>query len=293
MLSSALQLTPDYRERLTTGRDYHPPFSAEFPAQRITTTHEWQDLVLDQNTQDEIEDIVVWIRHQNTLMIDWMLNKRLKPGYRALFYGTPGTGKTLTACLLGKATNLPVYRVDLSRVVSKYIGETEKNLASLFEHAQDQNWILFFDEADALFGKRSESQSSNDRAANQQIAYLLQRIEDFPGIVILATNQKSYLDEAFGRRFQAMIHFGMPDAEQRLRLWEDCFRDKPYPLAADVDLNTLARDYAVSGGSIINILRYVCLKAVVREPREIRNHDLLRGISKELHKEGKVIDASI
>jgi SpoVK/Ycf46/Vps4 family AAA+-type ATPase len=229
------------------------------------------------------------VQHQDTLMNDWRLRKRLKPGFRTLFYGPPGTGKTLTASLLGKTTGLSVYRIDLSKVVSKYIGETEKNLASLFDYAQNQNWILFFDEADSLFGKRTESRNANDRAANQQISYLLQRIEDFPGVVILATNLRSHLDEAFARRFQSMIHFPMPSVEQRRRLWDDNFKDKPYRLAFDIDLHKLANDYELSGGSIINVLRYACLKAVVRDPQEIRAHDLHYGIRRELHKEGKFL----
>jgi hypothetical protein len=289
-LSSVLQLTPEYLERLTTGCSYHPPFSPEFPAQLLTTLYEWEDLVLDAPTCQEIEDIAAWVRHEHTMMEDWMLKKRIKPGFRSLFYGAPGTGKTLTACLLGRVTGSSVYRIDLSKIVSKYIGETEKNLASLFDQAQHQNWILFFDEADALFGKRTESHSANDRAANQQISYLLQRIEDFPRVVILATNLRSHLDDAFARRFQSMIHFPTPSFEQRLRLWEDNFKDKPYSLAADVDLRRLARDYELPGGGIVNVLRYACLKAVVRTPPEIRAQDLFRGVRNELHKEGKFLN---
>jgi hypothetical protein len=288
-LSSALRLTAEYVERLTTGRAYRPPYSPEFPAQLITTPYEWSDLVLDAPARQEIEDIAAWVRHHDVLMNGWKLSKRLKPGFRSLFYGPPGTGKTMTACLLGKITGLSVYRIDLSKVVSKYIGETEKNLASLFDHAQHQNWILFFDEADSLFGKRTESRNANDRAANQQISYLLQRIEDFPGVAILATNLRTQLDEAFSRRFQSIIRFHMPAAEQRLRLWEDNFKDKPYRLAADVDLGQLARDYELSGGSIINVLRYACLQAVVRTPQTIHAEDLHLGSRKELHKEGKFL----
>lgn len=287
MLSSGLHLTPEYLERLTTGNSYQPPFSAEFPAQRLTTRYEWKDLVLDAQTREAVDDIVAWVRHQDTLMRDWRLGEKLKPGFRSLFYGPPGTGKTLTVSLLGKATGIPVYRIDLSKVVSKYIGETEKNLASLFDHAQLRNWILFFDEADSLFGKRTETRNANDRAANQQISYLLQRIEDFPGIVILATNLRSNLDEAFARRFQTMVAFQMPGERQRLRLWEDCFKDKPYPLADDVDLARIARSYEISGGSIINVLRFACLKAVARTPPEIRLDDLITGITREMHKEGR------
>jgi hypothetical protein len=286
-LASALHLTPEYLERLTTGRAYHPPFSPEFPAQRLTTPYEWEDLVLDAPTQEEVNDIIAWVRYQDILMNDWMLRKRLKPGFRCLFYGPPGTGKTMTASLLGKVTGLSVYQIDLSKVVSKYIGETEKNLASLFDYAQHRNWILFFDEADSLFGKRTESRNANDRAANQQVSYLLQRIESFPGVVILATNLRAHLDEAFARRFQSMIYFPMPNLEQRQRLWDDNFKDKPYRLAANIDLHKMAHDYELSGGGIINVLRYACLKAVLRNSPELHLADLLYGVRKEFHKEGK------
>jgi SpoVK/Ycf46/Vps4 family AAA+-type ATPase len=182
-----------------------------------------------------------------------------------------------------------VYRVDISRVISKWIGETEKNLASLFDHAQHQDWILFFDEADSLFGKRTETRNANDRASNQQISYLLQRIEDFPGVVILATNLRSHLEEAFARRFQSMVHFPLPSVDQRLRLWENSFEGKRFALASDVDLRKLALDHELSGGSIINVLRYACLKAVVRNPPILRNADLVQGVQRELSKEGKFV----
>lgn len=288
-LAATLLVTPDYIERLSTGRPYQPPFSADFPAQRLSTPYEWDDLVLDRSTRDEIEDIVNWVRHEQTLLGEWGLARQLKPGYRALFYGSPGTGKTLTASLLGKSTGRPVYRVDLSKVVSKWVGETEKNLASLFDHAQHQDWILFFDEADSLFGKRTEGRNANDRASNQQVSYLLQRVEDFPGIVILATNLRSHLDEAFARRFQSMIHFALPSPEQRLRLWENSFAAKPFRLAPDVDLRRLAFDHELSGGSIINVLRYACLKAVVRNPPEVGAGDIQQGVHRELNKEGKFL----
>lgn len=290
--SSPLRLTPGFLELLTTGRNWWPPYSAEFPARRIETAYEWGDLVVDEATRGEIEDIVAWVRHQNTLLNDWKLRGRIRPGYRSLFYGPPGTGKSLTAALLGKATGMPVFRIDLSGVISKYIGETEKNLAGLFDRAENQGWILFFDEADSLFGKRTETRNSNDRSANQQISYLLQRIEDFPGVVILASNLRSQIDEAFARRFQSIIHFAMPPFAQRLRLWEEHFRTKPYRLAPDVDLAGLARNHELSGGSIVNVLRYVCLRAVSRGSEEIQAEDLMHAIRAERHKEGQFLAGS-
>jgi DNA polymerase III delta prime subunit len=289
-LSAAILVAPEYVEYLATGRTYHPPFSPEFPAQRITTAYDWDDLVLEHATREDVLEIVGWARHERMLMQGWDLQRRLRPGFRSLFYGPPGTGKSLTAAVLGKITDRPVYRIDLAKTVSKYIGETEKNLASLFDHAQRQSWILFFDEADALFGKRTESHNANDHHANQQIAYLLQRIEDFAGIAILATNMRTHLDQAFARRFQSIILFPMPDVEQRLQLWEGHFRDKPYRLADDVDLRALAQDYELAGGSINNVLRSACLRAASREPPEIRNEDLIAAVRRELHKEGKFVD---
>jgi SpoVK/Ycf46/Vps4 family AAA+-type ATPase len=197
--------------------------SPSFPAQKISTSMDWEDIVLEEYTMTQVNEINTWLKHGNTLMNDWGLDKKIKPGYRALFYGPPGTGKTLTATLLGKAAGRDVYKVDLSMVVSKYIGETEKNLSNIFDTAQYKDWILFFDEADALFGKRTQAESSNDRHANQQTAYLLQRIEDFPGMTILASNLKGNMDEAFSRRFQSVVYFGMPSAAERYLLWNNAF----------------------------------------------------------------------
>lgn len=287
LLSGPLTISREYFFFLTNGHEYKPTFSQEFPAQRISTKLDWEDLVIEPHILDEIMEIWNWIKNQRLIMEEWGLQKLLKPGYRALFYGPPGTGKTLTASLLGKSADLDVYRVDLSKVVSKYIGETEKNLAHVFDQAENKNWILFFDEADALFGKRTSNSDAKDRYANQEVAYLLQRIEDFPGIVILATNLKTNIDEAFARRFQSIIYFPMPHAEQRLQLWRHSFQH--LPLGESVDLSLLAERFELTGGAIINILRYCALAAVERNPPVIQQADILTGIRKELRKEGKTI----
>src|SRR5690606_1665724 len=152
-------------------------------------------------------------------MKDWGMEKRLNPGFRVLFHGPPGTGKTLTASLLGKYTGKEVYKIDLSMVVSKFIGETEKNLANLFDKAENKDWILFFDEADALFGKRTNVRDAHDKYANQEVSFLLQRTETYAGLVILATNFKNNIDDAFARRFQSHIYFPSPAFGERLKIW--------------------------------------------------------------------------
>ena len=286
--SGALMITTEHLNRLTTGVCHKPDYSMNFPAKLITTSLCWDDLVLAPEVLDEIETINAWITHSHTIMKEWGMEKAIKPGYRSLFYGPPGTGKTLTATLIGASVGADVYRIDLSMVVSKYIGETEKNLANVFDQAENKNWILFFDEADALFGTRTQTSSSNDRYANQEISYLLQRIEDFPGVVILATNLKANIDEAFARRFQAAVYFPMPDAEQRFQLWKGMLNGKCRATNGD-GLHTLAEKYELSGGAITNVVRYGAIRALQMKHNTISISDLIKGITKELRKEGKTI----
>jgi hypothetical protein len=288
LFSAPLSVHREQLGWLTTGQAYDPDFSNSFPAKRLNTALEWSDLVLPDGCRDDVDEIRAWILHGPTLMHEWQLARQIKPGFRSLFYGPPGTGKTLTACLLGKVCALDVYRVDLSLVVSKYIGETEKNLSGVFDQAQSKNWILFFDEADALFGKRTQTSSSNDRYANQEVAYLLQRVEDFPGVVILATNLKNNIDDAFARRFQSMVYFPMPAAPARARLWRNAFA-RQGRLDHDVDLDAIAEEFEISGGAIINVLRYASLMALRRGTGSVSLADLRHGIRRELRKEGRII----
>ena len=173
-------------------------------------------------------------------------------------------------------------------VVSKYIGETEKNLANLFAKAEGQDWILFFDEADALFGKRTGVKDAHDRYANQEVAYLLQRIEDYPGLVVLSTNLKANLDEAFARRFQTVVRFKMPNPEAREKLWRQSFSEWSR-LADDIDLKEISARYEISGGSILNVIQYCSLHSLSRGTDVISREDLVEGIRKEFQKEGKVL----
>lgn len=263
-LSGQLRASDEFISRVLLDREYKPDYGKDFPAKRIATELEWDDMILDYNTLEALEEINAWIEHQHTIMEEWGLKHYLKPGYRALFYGPPGTGKTLAATLLGKKNNLDVYRIDLSMIVSKYIGETEKNLEKIFNMAENRNWILFFDEADALFGKRTTTNTSNDRHANQEVAYLLQRIEDFPGIVILATNLKSNIDDAFSRRFQSIIYFPMPDEELRTELWRKMIPPQWLGNNADELINLAAKNER-SGGSITNIVRKCAIRMTIQK----------------------------
>lgn len=285
-LKSALRLSDEYLSYFTTGQPRRPDFGANFPARYIETQLSWADLVLHPGTRKQIEEIETWLQHGETLLVDWGMAPKLRPGYRSLFYGPPGTGKTMTACLLGKSTGRDVYKVDLSLIVSKYIGETEKNLAKVFDQAQHKGWILFFDEADALFGKRSETKDAHDRYANQEVSFLLQRVETFDGVAILASNRRDDLDEAFARRFESVIYFPMPRPEERLQLWQQGFSTETR-LEESLDLEKIAREHALSGGSIMNVIRYVSLEALKAGSTVIAGEDLLQGIRREYAKEGK------
>ncbi|UTW64755.1 ATP-binding protein [bacterium SCSIO 12741] len=284
VFSSRLQVAPDFFNRLFQAGNAEPEFSPEFPARRIKTDLDWEDVVMSPALIHEIFEVKDWIEHGGEVLDQWNLEKWVKPGYRALFYGPSGTGKTMTACLLGKSVNRKVFRVDLSQVISKYIGETEENLARLFDRAENKNWILFFDEADALFGKRGQTKSSNDRYANQEVAYLLQRIEDYNGLIILASNLKSNMDSAFSRRFQSMIYFPLPNSSERFQLLsslvEGRFGDRKF-------LKNLTHQYELSGGALVNVARYAALQAVRKGAQVYDPEDLREGVRKEMQKSGK------
>lgn len=286
--NGVLALDPGWLHYFCTGESLVEEQSAAFPAQRITTAMDWEDIVLEPHVMEQVNEIESWMRHGHLLMGEWGLQKRIKPGYRALFYGPPGTGKTLTATLLGKASGRDVYKVDLSMIVSKWVGETEKNLARVFDIAEHRDWILFFDEADALFGKRTEASSSNDRYANQQTSYLLQRIESFPGVVLLASNLKANMDAAFARRFQAMIHFPIPGPTSRFQLWQAAFSGT-CRLDPAIDLWKVSEEYDLAGGAIINVLRYCALSAVGRGDTVVRREELMEGLRREFKKENKTL----
>lgn len=279
ILSGQLRVSEEFLSQVLLDKEYKPDYNIGFPAKRITTELNWDDMVLDYQVAIELEEINAWISSGKTIMEDWGLSRILKAGYRSLFYGPPGTGKTLAATLLGKKNNMDVYRIDLSMIVSKYIGETEKNLARVFDLAENRNWILFFDEADALFGKRTSTNTSNDRHANQEVAYLLQQIEDFPGMIILATNLRSNIDEAFSRRFQSVIYFPMPTEELRAEIWRKMLKN--WPGSVDEELILMAAETELSGGAITNVIRRCALSLVNQKDKSLNKSILNNALQKE------------
>jgi hypothetical protein len=287
-MSGKIMMSPEYLDSLTIGKISRPKFGINFPARLIETEREWKDLVLNDHTMQQLGDLQNWVLHGNTLLNEWNMKRIIKPGYRVLFYGSPGTGKTLAATLLGKYTGKEVYKIDLSTIVSKFIGETEKNLSNLFTTAESHEWILFFDEADALFGKRTGVRDAHDKYANQEVSYLLQRVETYPGLVILASNFRDNMDEAFIRRFQSVIYFPKPHRDERLKIWENSLPSQ-LKLDATVKLKEIAGQYELTGSNIINIVQQVCLKALASKGMTVSQVMVTESIRKELSKEGKML----
>ncbi|TAD86590.1 MAG: ATP-binding protein [Bacteroidetes bacterium] len=287
-LQGQLQLNDEYVDLFTSGNLRKPDFNSQFPAKLLKSPLNWADLVLPANTLQQIDDIKIWLQHHPKLMGEWQMDRVLKPGYKAMFYGPPGTGKTLTAVLLGKSAGLDVYRIDLSTVVSKYIGETEKNLELVFKKAENKNWILFFDEADALFGKRTGISDAHDKYANQEVSYLLQRLEEYNGLVILCSNLRSNIDDGFARRLQSIVYFPLPEAAHRYKLWQNAFSPMT-KMEEGLNLEWIADKYDLAGGSIINVVQYASLQSLHRNENIIRRKDVLEGIRREYNKDGRTL----
>lgn len=238
---------------LYAGAQAHTGMKLGRLARRIMPRYTWSDLVLPPDRLEQLQEICARIRYAHTVNERWGYIRRVaaSPGVTVLFAGESGTGKTLAAEVIANDLGLALYKIDLSTVVSKYIGETEKNLALVFNAAEASNAVLFFDEADALFGKRSEVKDAHDRYANLEVAYLLQQLEAYEGVAILATNLRQNLDEAFTRRLSFMVDFPFPEKEYRLHIWASHFPSEA-PLGGDVSLNELADRYPLAGGNIRN-----------------------------------------
>ena len=285
--NQSFKMSHDYIQLILTGFIGKPNFSADFPAKILQTSSSWDDLALPHETLDDLNEIIAWHENETKIRIDWGFHKIIKPGFRTVFFGPSGTGKSFTAALLGQKLGVDVYRIDLTKIVSKYIGETAKNLENLFKQAENKNWILFFDEAESLFGKRTTGGSVNDKYANQEVGYLLQRIEDYPGIVILATNLKSQMDDAFLRRFQNFVHFPQPDQELREKIWRNSFKNEKSEINLNVDYKKLSTQFEITGGMICNVIRTCIIQSIIQKRNEIQTLDVEFAVKKELLKMGQ------
>jgi hypothetical protein len=261
-------------------------------AQKLPCPYKPEDLVVAQPVQEELNLALAWVQQQNKVLSAWGFEHKItnSQGLSALFSGPPGTGKTMASQILARQLGLDIYRVDLSQVMSKYIGETEKNLSCLFDEAHRSGTILFFDEGDALFGKRSEVNDAHDRYANVEIGYLLQRMEEHDGIVILATNRKQDLDEAFVRRFDAMIDFPMPNDKERYRIWKGLFPTEA-EVDTDIKFDKLATNFELSGGEIRNTVLAAAYLAANQHTAIGMSH-IKKALKRELIKNGRVVDIS-
>ena len=285
-MSGKIILPPESLSLLIHGEITRPKFGPEFPAKELTTKMEWEHLVLGDATMKQLDHLKMWLNHHDVLRNNLGLDKFMNPGYRALFFGPSGTGKTLTVSLLGKQFQKPVFRIDLSQIVSKYVGETEKNLEKIFTRAENKDWILFFDEGDSIFGKRTTSRTAQDRFANQGVSYLLQRIESFDGVVILASNFKNNIDQAFLRRFNTVVNFAKPNAKERLKLWKMAL---PQNLNIEnVHLENVAEAYELTGAQIVNAMTSSCLQAVEDKSDNISMPILQNAIRLEFQKEERM-----
>ncbi|HMO97259.1 MAG TPA: ATP-binding protein, partial [Tepidiformaceae bacterium] len=250
-------------------------------ARKVTPHYHWGDIILEDDPLAQLREFCAMLEHRHLVYDVWGFDRKLAmgKGVIALFAGQSGTGKTMAADVIAGQLGLDLYKIDLSGVVSKYIGETEKNIGAIFKDAEQSNAILFFDEADALFGKRSEVKDAHDRYANIETAYLLQRMEEYAGAVILSTNLKMNLDEAFLRRMHFVIDFPMPEEPYRLRIWESTLPPE-LPRAEDIDLAFLARQFKISGGNIRNIVLAAAFLAA-DEGKELGMAHLIRGTRRE------------
>jgi len=258
-------------------------------AQKITPRYTWSDIVLPAGRLEQLREICNSMRHRPRVYEEWGFDRKLSlgKGLNVLFAGPPGTGKTMAAEVLAGDLGLDLYKIDISAMVSKYIGETEKNLSRIFAEGRSSNAILFFDEADAIFGKRTEVRDAHDRYANIEVSYLLQRMEEYEGMVILATNLRNNMDDAFVRRIQFMIELPFPSEADRRRIWDGIW-PAGLPRGADLDLDFMARRFEIPGGNIKNIALAAAFLAATDGGTVTMDH-LIRATQREYQKMGKVV----
>jgi len=261
-------------------------------ARRIKPKYGWGDIILPKEKAEQLKEVTNYVKNRGVVYYDWGFDDKLSlgKGLNVLFSGPSGTGKTMAAEVIASELRLDLYKIDLSMIVSKYIGETEKNLNRIFKEAEQSNAILFFDEADALFGKRSEVQDSHDRYANIEISYLLQKMEENEGIVILASNLSQNIDDAFLRRMHFTVEFPFPEEEYRYKIWKSLFPVKA-PLSDDIDYGFLARRFKLAGGNIKNIVVNAAFLAA-ENSGVIAMEDVINATKREFQKIGKVCSQS-
>lgn len=268
-----------------------PHATSDFPARPLTTVHTLDDVVLPARARRRIRELESRLQQRDMVVRDWGFGRHHDnaAGLVALFHGAPGTGKTMTAAAIAASAGLPAYVVDLSALVSKYIGETEKALAKVFERAEREGFVLVFDEADAVFGSRTEVSDSHDRYANQEVSYLLTRIESHPGVVILTTNLLGNIDDAFRRRIHVMVEFTAPGQAERELLWSRAIPPQT-PVAGDLDLPGLAERYSLTGAQIRDAsIEAAYLAAAAGTP--ITGALLSEGVRRQYDKSGKTVPA--
>lgn len=252
----------------------------------------WDDIILPEDQKKQLAEICNQVRYRHVVYNDWGFGQKLArgKGLNILFSGPSGTGKTMAAEIMGNKLSIDVYKIDLSTIISKYIGETEKNLDCVFRDGATANAIIFFDEADSIFGKRSEVRDSHDRYANVEISYLLQKIDDYDGIIIMATNLRKNMDEAFTRRMHFCVEFPIPGAADRYRIWQRMFPGKA-PMARDIDIAFLARQFTITGGSIRNVVITSAFLSA-QDGGLIEMENIIRAVKREYQKMGKLCTKS-
>ncbi|MBD2420201.1 ATP-binding protein [Anabaena cylindrica FACHB-243] len=258
-------------------------------ARHIQPKYAWEDIVLPDNQKNLLREICNQVKHQHLVWEKWGFESKLSlgRGLNVMFSGTSGTGKTMAAEIIAQELQLDLYKIDLSQVVSKYIGETEKNLNHIFTAATNANAILLFDEADALFGKRSEVKDAHDRYANLEISYLLQKMEEYEGITILTTNLRMNMDDAFVRRLRFIVEFPFPNEKQRYQIWQKIFPTSA-PCSPEIDLNFLARNFELTGANIRNIALTAAFLSA-DDSNQIEMSHLIQAIRREYQKMGKIL----
>jgi SpoVK/Ycf46/Vps4 family AAA+-type ATPase len=294
-VARALRYWPSAGEARMTKTDLYSACRAQSEpkfgrlARKIEPKYTWNDIVLPEDSLVQLREICQRVAHRHRVLGEWGFDRKLSggKGTTALFAGPSGTGKTMASEIIANELGLNLYRIDLSQIVSKYIGETEKNLEAVFTAAEDANSVLFFDEADALFGKRSEVRDSHDRYANIEISYLLQKMEQYEGVAILATNLRQNLDESFVRRLAFTVHFPFPDEADRCRIWLGIW-PREIPLGEDVDIDFISQQFKLSGGNIKNVALAAAFLAAA-DGSSVTMPYLLHATGREFQKMGEVV----